>query len=115
MKRLVPLLVLVSLLAVTASATTLRRFTLEEVRDRAESIFVGRVVSSSVRPIVNGQLVATDYTIEVQEVLAGKVAATTTVTYVPGAPLSGIGAPGTYVTVVVAATFPASTSCTSMV
>jgi len=84
MKRFVPLLLLVSLFVVTASATTLRRFTLEEVRDRAESIFVGRVVSSSVRPVVNGQLVATDYTIEVQEVLAGKVAATTTVTYLGG-------------------------------
>src|SRR5947207_2809967 len=83
MKRALSLL-LVSLLAATASATTLRRFTLEEVRDRAESIFVGRVVSSSVRPVVNGQLVATDYTIEVQEVLAGKVGATTTVTYLGG-------------------------------
>ena len=93
MKRVLPLL-LVSLLGVTASATTLRRFTLEEVRDRAESIFVGRVVSSSVRPVVNGQLVATDYTIDVQEVLSGGVGAQTTVTYlgVAGSPILESGA-----------------------
>lgn len=84
MKRLASLLLLVSLLAVPATATTLRRFTLEEVRDRAESIFVGRVVSSSVRPVVNGQLVATDYVIDVQEVLSGNVGAQTTVTYLGG-------------------------------
>lgn len=84
MKRILSLLLLVSLLAASLSATTLRRFTLEEVRDRAESIFVGRVVSSSVRPVVNGQLLATDYTVDVQEVLAGDVGARTTVTYLGG-------------------------------
>jgi hypothetical protein len=83
MKRLLPLAMLLCL-AASASATSMRRYSLEEVRDRAESVFVGRVVSSSVRPVMNGQLVATDYTIEVGEVLAGTVGATTTVTYLGG-------------------------------
>jgi hypothetical protein len=83
MKRFLVLAVAVAI-AATASATTMRRYTLEEVRDRADSVFVGRVVSSSVRPVMNGQLVATDYAIEVSEVLAGTVGATTTVTYLGG-------------------------------
>lgn len=83
MKRLLSLAILVAI-AASASATSMRRYSLEEVRDRAESVFVGRVVSSSVRPVMNGQLVATDYSIEVGEVLAGTVGATTTVTYLGG-------------------------------
>jgi hypothetical protein len=83
MKRLLSLAILVAI-AASASATSMRRYSLEEVRDRAESVFVGRVVSSSVRPVMNGQLVATDYAIEVGEVLAGTVGATTTVTYLGG-------------------------------
>ncbi|HEV7922673.1 MAG TPA: hypothetical protein VGR02_17960 [Thermoanaerobaculia bacterium] len=83
MKRLLSLAIALAI-AASASATSMRRYSLEEVRDRAESVFVGRVVSSSVRPVMNGQLVATDYTIEVGEVLAGTVGATTTVTFLGG-------------------------------
>ncbi|MBV9493931.1 MAG: hypothetical protein JOZ54_06775 [Acidobacteria bacterium] len=83
MRRFLSLAAVVAI-AATASATTMRRYSLEEVRDHAEAVFVGKVVSSTVRPVMNGQLVATDYSIEVSDVLSGEVPAITTVTFLGG-------------------------------
>ncbi len=74
----------VLLVAAASNATTIRRLTLDQVRDNAESIFIGHVVSSTVRAVANGELQATDYVVEVSEVLYGRVPATTTVTYLGG-------------------------------
>ncbi len=74
----------VFLVAAASNATTIRRLTLDQVRDGAESIFIGHVVSSTVRAVANGELQATDYVVEVSEVLYGRVSPTTTVTYLGG-------------------------------
>lgn len=84
MKRTV-LTVAICLFATTLMATSIRRYSLDEVRDHAEAIFTGSVVSSTVVPVLNGQLSATQYIIEVDEVLQGAVGHTTTVAFVrPG-------------------------------
>jgi len=53
MKRLC-VFAFVLVLAVPVLAKEASPLTLEEVRDTAESIFIGRVLSSSVRPVLNG-------------------------------------------------------------
>ena len=79
MKRFVSLFILL-LLPITAAAKT-RRLTLEDVRDKADAIFIGRVTASSVRPVLNGSAETTDYVVAVSEVLYGAVGQTTTVSF----------------------------------
>lgn len=86
-------LTILFLVTISLPATTIRRLSLEDVRDRAESIFIGHVASTSVRAVANGQLQATDYTIEVIETLYGSVPATTTVTFIGGPARPVEGAP----------------------
>ncbi|HSP16333.1 MAG TPA: hypothetical protein VLV78_16415 [Thermoanaerobaculia bacterium] len=84
MKRTV-LSVAICLCASISFATSIQRYTLDEVRDRAEAIFTGSVISSTSVPVMNGQLSATKYMIEVDNVLQGAIGSTTTVAYVrPG-------------------------------
>ncbi|MEA2491652.1 MAG: hypothetical protein QOH21_3444, partial [Acidobacteriota bacterium] len=86
MKRISAVLLAVCIavgFATDAAATTLRRYTLLEVRDAADTIFVGVPASSSTRVVADGKIVVTDYAIDVKEVLNGTVAATTTITF-PG-------------------------------
>lgn len=71
-------------LSMTASATTMKRYTLLEVRDAAETVFIGEAVSMSTRLVANGKFVATDYVINVKEVLSGNVGSTTTITFLGG-------------------------------
>lgn len=92
MKRLV-LLCVALLIPLTASATRIPRLTLEEVREKAGSIFSGRVVSSAPRAIMDGKLSVTDYTIEVAEVFHGQVGSHATVTCLGSAKAVVIGAP----------------------
>lgn len=77
-------LALLVVVAGTLSATTIRRLSLDQVRDHAESIFIGHVVSTSVRTVANGSMQATDYAIAVTETLYGTVPDVTTVTYIGG-------------------------------
>lgn len=80
--RLQRVLCLLTLVLVSISATAkTRRLTLDEVRDKAESIFIGRVTSSSVRPVLNGTAETTDYVVQVSEVMYGAVGHTTTVSF----------------------------------
>lgn len=79
MKRYVALFILL-LLPITAAAK-MRRLTLEDVRDKADAIFIGRVTASSVRPVLNGSAETTDYVVAVSEVLYGAVGQTTTVSF----------------------------------
>ncbi|MGZ8832474.1 MAG: hypothetical protein ACXW19_04660 [Thermoanaerobaculia bacterium] len=79
MKHCVTLFILL-LLPITAAAKT-RRLTLEDVRDKADAIFIGRVTASSVRPVLNGSAETTDYVVAVSEVLYGAVSQTTTVSF----------------------------------
>ena len=71
----------VFLVAVSASATVMLRHTLDQVRDRAQAIFTGRVVQSSLVPVMEGKLQATEYVIEVETLIEGAVGSTTTVAY----------------------------------
>ena len=81
MRRLFNLLFVFSL-AIPASATVVLRYTLDQVRDRADVIFTGRVVSSSLVPVMEGRLRAMVYVIEVDDLLQGAVGSTTTVAFV---------------------------------
>ncbi|HEX6158760.1 MAG TPA: hypothetical protein VF111_01255 [Thermoanaerobaculia bacterium] len=83
MKRIAAFLLAVGL-TVSAGATTMKRYTLLEVRDTAETVFIGEAVSTSTRLVANGKIVATDYVIRVKEVLRGSVGSTTTVTFIGG-------------------------------
>ena len=67
--------------AFTAGAATIRRYSLDEVRDHSSLIFTGHVLSSSTRSVLDGRAVTTDYLIEVDELIHGVAAATTTVSY----------------------------------
>lgn len=78
-QRAVCLLVLF-LVPLSAPAKT-RRLTMDDVRDKAETVFIGRVMSSSVRPVMNGKAETTDYVVQVSEVLYGAVGHTTTVSF----------------------------------
>ena len=69
------------LFAVSAHAATIRRYSLDEVRDYSALIFMGHVTSSSTRPVLEGRAVTTDYVIEVDELIHGVAGATTTVSY----------------------------------
>ena len=69
------------LFTVTAGAATIRRYSLDEVRDRSAAIFTGHVLSSSTRPVLDGRAITTDYLIEVDELIRGVAAARTTVSY----------------------------------
>lgn len=75
--------VLAVCIAATAAATTMRRYSLLEVRDAADTVFVAVPASSSTRLVADGRIVVTDYVLTVKEVLNGNVPATTTVTF-PG-------------------------------
>jgi hypothetical protein len=85
----------VFLVAVSASATVMLRHTLDQVRDRAQAIFTGRVVQASLVPVMEGKLQATEYVIEVETLIEGAVGQTTTVAYLNagynGSPLLEIG------------------------
>jgi hypothetical protein len=82
MKRLSAVLLAVCITS-SAFATTMRRYTLLEVRDAAATVFVGVPASSSTRLVLDGKIVVTDYVIDVKEVLNGTVSNTTTITF-PG-------------------------------
>jgi len=47
------------LFTVTAGAATIRRYSLDEVRDRSSLIFTGHVLSSSTRSVLDGRAVTT--------------------------------------------------------
>lgn len=81
MRRFSLFVVVICLFSVSSWATTIQRYTLDEVRDTAEAVFTGRVVASAPLSVMNGKLVATRYTIEVDDVLYGRVGKSTTVTY----------------------------------
>ena len=83
MKRIAAVLLAIGL-SLSAQATTMKRYTLLEVRDAADTVFIGEAVSKSTRLVANGKIVATDYVINVKEVLSGTVGATTTVTFIGG-------------------------------
>lgn len=78
----------VSLLAFAGFATSVRRYSINDIRDRADVVFMGRVLSSAPLSVMNGRLMATRYTVAVDEVLRGQTGRTTTITYVDadGAP-----------------------------
>jgi hypothetical protein len=76
MKRIPAILLAISI-AASAAATTMRRYTLLEVRDAAETVFIGVPASSSTRLVGDGKIVVTDYVVNVKEVLNGTVGATT--------------------------------------
>lgn len=70
--------VIISLIVVFApltQATTIRRFTLEQVRDTARTVVLGTIVSSS--RSVDPHFPTTDYQVRVSEVLRGKVSGQT--------------------------------------
>src|SRR6476469_9152031 len=69
------------LLAVGAGAATIRRYSLDEVRDHSAAIFTGHVLSSSTRPVLEGRAITTDYLIEVDDLIHGVAGARTTVSY----------------------------------
>ncbi|HSP33575.1 MAG TPA: hypothetical protein VLU46_04580, partial [Thermoanaerobaculia bacterium] len=71
-----------SLLAFGGSATTIRRYSINDIRDRADVVFTGRVLSSAPLAVMDGRLMATRYTVAVDEVLQGRAGKTTTITYV---------------------------------
>jgi hypothetical protein len=75
------IVIAVFLVAVSASTTVMLRHTLDQVRDRAEAIFTGRVVQASLVPVMDGKLQATEYVIEVENLIEGAVGKTTTVAY----------------------------------
>lgn len=79
--RILFLVIALSSVAVVSWTTTIRRYTLDEVRDNAEIVFTGHVVSSAPLPVMDGQLIATRYTVAVEEVLQGTAGKTTTITY----------------------------------
>jgi hypothetical protein len=79
--RILFLVVAVCCVAVVSPATTIQRYSLAEVRDLAEVVFTGHVVSSAPLPVLNGKAIATRYTVEVDEVLYGKVGRSTTITF----------------------------------
>ncbi|HEY0139546.1 MAG TPA: hypothetical protein VGF48_01550 [Thermoanaerobaculia bacterium] len=83
MKRVAAVLLALGL-SLSAGATTMKRYSLLEVRDAAETVFIGEAVSMSTRLVANGKIVATDYVINVREVLSGNVGSTTTVTFIGG-------------------------------
>lgn len=56
----------------SSMATSVRRLTLAELREQAESVIVGVVTSISTRTSSEGKMVWTDYEIAVQETLAGQ-------------------------------------------
>ncbi|HEY3052637.1 MAG TPA: hypothetical protein VGK04_04535 [Thermoanaerobaculia bacterium] len=89
------IVIAVFLVAVSASATVMLRHTLDQVRDRAQAIFTGRVMQSSLVPVMDGKLQATEYVIEVETLIEGAVGKTTTVAYLNagynGSPLLEIG------------------------
>jgi len=89
------IVIAVFLVAVSASATVMLRHTLDQVRDRAQAIFTGRVVQSSLVPVMDGKLKATEYVVEVENLIEGAVGRTTTVAYLNagynGAPSLEIG------------------------
>ena len=69
------------LLAVSAAAATIQRYSLDEVRDHSAAIFTGHLVSSSTRPVLEGRAITTDYLIEVDDLIQGVAGARTTVSY----------------------------------
>lgn len=82
--------------AMTSSAATVRRLELDDIRAKAESVFVGEIVGVSTRLGNDGRMVWTDYEIEVGETLAGREAGPrTTLSFAGGAlPELSIGIPG---------------------
>ncbi len=70
MIRALLVLMLSTLLALPASATRIRKMSLDEIRDQASSIVVVEVRGSSVRSDASG-LAWTDYQIRVEDVLRG--------------------------------------------
>lgn len=90
------LLVLVAVIATPAHASTVRRLELDELRAKAESVFAGEVVGMSQRLGNNGQMVWTDYEIEVSDHLAGRnPGPRTRVSFAGGTlPELSIGVPG---------------------
>jgi hypothetical protein len=85
MKRSVLLLVtlLLGCLA-TLQATSVRRLNFDELIASAHSIVEGSVVSSNTYRSIDGKLILTSYTINVQESLKGNTPQTVTVTTVGG-------------------------------
>lgn len=82
--------------AMTSNAATVRRLQLDEIRAKAESVFVGEIVGVSTRLGNDGRMVWTDYAIEVGETLAGHDAGPrTTLSFAGGTlPELSIGIPG---------------------
>ncbi|MCM2315366.1 MAG: hypothetical protein NDJ92_09480 [Thermoanaerobaculia bacterium] len=82
--------------AMTSEAATVRRLELDEIRAKAESVFVGEVVGVSARLGSDGRMVWTDYEIEIGETLAGRDAGPrTTLSFAGGTvPELSIGIPG---------------------
>lgn len=95
-RAVLALIVLVVATAIPADAARVRRLELAEVRASAESVFAGEVVGVSLRLGSNGQMVWTDYEIEVSETLAGRnPGPRTTVSFAGGTlPELSIGVPG---------------------
>jgi hypothetical protein len=75
---------------IPSDAARVKRLTLTEIRDNAEKIIVGVVVSSSTRLTDEGDMVWTDYEVEVEETLRGKQGQAYETVSVAGGSLEGI-------------------------
>lgn len=89
-KTLMSLFILLLTIAVPATASRVRRLTLDEVRDRADRIIIGEVIGVSTRLAPTGQTVFTDYEVRVREQLAGEYRPVTIVS-ISGGEAGGLG------------------------
>ena len=97
LRALLTIYIAVSIVAATeAGAATVRRLELDDVRAKAESVFAGEVVGTSLRLGNEGQMVWTDYEIAVTETFAGKARGPRTIVSFAGGTLPelSIGIPG---------------------
>jgi hypothetical protein len=89
--NLVFLFIILSVIWIIPSdAVRVQRLTLTEIRERAERIILGVVVSSSTRLTDDGDMVWTDYKVEVEETLQGETDQAFETLSVAGGSIGGI-------------------------